>query len=321
MVIKGDSITLKGKMIGAETRNINGENKYLPVIEITEIGEEYWYSEDTIRKVANLVFGKNIKVRRPTDDETQKMVSDCGYTYENFVWLSEFENQSNLNFKVFDIWQSEPYGMITYNVLYNQGVEKGVSNKRLYITPDLQKYIVFDLSVKDKYVYISVYDRNLNKLWSREISNASIITWDATNTNLAFVSDNDFYNINIETGEDIFAPVLVGKKNQVRCVENGYILVSEDSDDNIIFLDTNGNIKNKFDIKLGTNKQPNQKIYSTIIQKIDNNYVILYNIYDINAYEATHSVNSSGAMYDYKDIYSSKYIIINENGEKIKESE
>lgn len=315
MVMQGDNIALKGKLLGAETRNINGESKYLPVIEIIEMGDDYlWYTDDTIRQISKLVFGDNIKVRRPTEEETFDMVNDYFYNYQDHIWLVELENQSNLNFKVFDIWQSDPRGVITYNALYNQGIEKDYLNKKLYITPDLQKYIVFDMSVADKYVYISVYDRNLNKLWQREISNASELTWDATNSNLVFVSDNDFYNINIETGEDIFNPVFVGKKADIRIVDNGYILVSHESDDSVMFLDTNGNIKNKFDITLGTKDQPNQEIYNNYIQKLDNNYVILYNIYDIDKY------NDYG-MYTSQEIFSSKYVIIDENGNKIKESE
>lgn len=315
MVMQGDNIALKGKLLGAETRNINGESKYLPVIEIIEMGDDYlWYTDDTIRQISKLVFGDNIKVRRPTEEETFDMVNDYFYNYQDHIWLAELENQSNLNFKVFDIWQSDPRGVITYNALYNQGIEKDYLNKKLYITPDLQKYIVFDMSVADKYVYISVYDRNLNKLWQREISNASELTWDATNSNLVFVSDNDFYNINIETGEDIFNPVFVGKKADIRIVDNGYILISHESDDSVMFLDTNGNIKNKFDITLGTKDQPNQEIYNNYIQKLDNNYVILYNIYDIDKY------NDYG-MYTSQEIFSSKYVIIDENGNKIKESE
>ena len=315
MVMQGDNIALKGKLLGAETRNINGESKYLPVIEIIEMGDDYlWYTDDTIRQISKLVFGDNIKVRRPTEEETFNMVNDYFYNYQDHIWLAELENQSNLNFKVFDIWQSDPRGVITYNALYNQGIEKDYLNKKLYITPDLQKYIVFDMSVADKYVYISVYDRNLNKLWQREISNASELTWDATNSNLVFISDNDFYNINIETGEDIFNPVFVGKKADIRIVDNGYILVSHESDDSVMFLDTNGNIKNKFDITLGTKDQPNQEIYNNYIQKLDNNYVILYNIYDIDKY------NDYG-MYTSQEIFSSKYVIIDENGNKIKESE
>lgn len=303
MVIKGDMLTLRGKLIGAETRNINGENKYLPVIEVVEMGENgYWYSEDTIRKVAKLVFGNDIKVRRPTDDENFKMVREYFYEYEDFIWLVEFENQSNLNFQVFDIWQSFDNGLITYNAMYSQGVEKDYLNKKLYITPDLQKYIVFDMSRKDKYVYINVYNRDLKKLWSKEISNASQITWDGTNGSLVFVSDNDLYNINIETGEDIFNPIFVGKRQDVRIIDNGFILLSKDSDDAVMILDENGNIKNKYDINFDSSFE----IYNTSIQELDDKYVILYSLQ-----------NTSGRNASYK----SKYIIIDQNGNKLSESE
>ena len=72
-----------------------------------------------------------------------------------------------------------------------------------------------------------------------------------------YAKNNDFYNINIETGEDIFNPVFVGKKADIRIVDNGYILVSHESDDSVMFLDTNGNIKNKFDISFTNNNHPN----------------------------------------------------------------
>lgn len=301
MVIKGDVLNLRGKLVGAETRNINGENMYLPIIEIIEIGEGSWYSEDTIRQVSKLVFGNNIKVRRPTDDETEKMVGDYFYTYQDYIWLVEMENQSNLNFKVFDIWQSSPSGLITYNPLFNDGVESDYLNKRLYVTPDLQKYIVFNMSRKDNYVYIDIYDRNLNKLWAKEISKASQIVWDATNTNLIFVSDNDLYNINMETGETVFE-TYVGKKSDIRIVDNGYILLNQDSDDTVMFVDKEGKIKNKFDVSFDGKEED---IVDMSIQKLDNNYVILYSMQSISGYHSD---------------WTSKYIIIDENGNKVKES-
>ena len=302
MVIDGDNLTLRGKLVGAETRNINGKNVYLPIVEITEIGEDYyWYSEDTIRQVSKSVFGNNIKVRRPTDEETAKMVGNYFYEYQDHIWLVEMENQSNLNFKVFDIWQSSPAGLITYNALYNEGIESDYLNKQLYITPDLQKYIVFNMSRKDNYVYIDIYDRNLNKLWSKEISKASQITWDATNTNLVFVSDNDFYNINMETGETVFE-TYVGKKTDIRIVDNGYILLNQNSDDTVMFVDKEGKIKNKFDVSFDGKEKD---IVAMSIQKLDNNYVILYTMQSISGYNSN---------------WSSKYIIIDENGNKVKES-
>ena len=298
MVVPGDNINIRGKLIGAETRDINGKSEYLPVIEVTEIGENTdWYDEETLREIAKIVFGNNIKVRTPTDEEITKMTTESIYTYQDWVYLIEFEDQSNLNFKVFDIWKSQ-LGLITYNGIYNQGIEKDYLNKKLYITPDLQKYIVFDYSRKDKYMYISVYNRNLEKLWSKEISNVSQAVWDATNTNLTFVSDNDFYNINMENGEDAWEPIYVGKRSDIRIVDNGYIMLSEDSDDTIMFLDKDGKVKNKIDLELGENEE----IFSTAIQKLDNNYVILFN-----------------TMKDQNTI-SSKYIIIDSNGNKINES-
>ena len=297
-----DSLTIKGKIVGAETRIIEGKNKYLPVIEVVEIGvNDDWYSEETIRKIAKLVFGNNIKVRRPTQEESLKMVTDYYYSFQDSLWLVEFENQSNLNFKVFDIWQSSPHGAISYNALYNQGIESDYLNKKLYITPDLQKYIVFDMSRYDELVYINVYNRDLEKLWSREISNVSNIVWDATDTQLTFVSDNDMYNIDLESGKDIMDPMYVGKKHNVAIVENGYILLSETKNDAVMFIDKNGTIKNKFDINI---EMSGNGSLSTTLQKLDNNYAILYSYAEV-----TDRIN-----------VTSKYIIIDKNGNLIKET-
>ena len=302
MFVVNDTLTIKGKIVGAETRNIDGKNKYLPVIEVVEAGVNAdWYSEETIRKVAKLVFGNNIKIRRPIEEESMKMVNDYFYSYQDSLWLIEFENQSNLDFKVFDIWGSTPHGFISYNALYNRGIESDYLNKKLYITPDLKKYIVFDMSRIDELVYISVYNRDLEKLWSREISNVSNITWDATDTQLVFVSDNDMYNIDLETGKDIVKPIYVGKKNSVAIVENGYILLSENKNDAVMFVDKNWNIKNKFDINL---EMSGNGSLSTSLQKLDNDYVILYSYVEV-----TDRIN-----------VISKYIIVDKNGNLVKET-
>lgn len=305
MILTGDIVAVKGRLVGAETRKVDGKTEYIPIIDVEDLSKEnLWFSEETIRNAAKAVFGNNIKVRRPTDSETEKMVFNGFYTHHDWVWLVELENQSNLNFKVFDIVQSSPYGVMRYNGIYNEGVtvnEYQDVNKKLYVTPDLQKYIVFDLSVKDKYIYISVYDRQLNKLWQREISNVSQVTWDATNERLVFVSDNDFYNINIETGEDIFTPKYVGKRTNVNIVENGYILLSNDKDDAVLFLDQEGNIKNKYDLV----KDDNTYLLGGVIQKLDNRYVIMF----------------VSAIDNKTDFHTTKYIILDKDGNKLDESE
>ena len=75
-------------------------------------------------------------------------------------------------------------------------------------------------------------------------------------------------------------------------------MLNNDSDDTIMFLDKEGKIKNKIDLNLNEK----EKIDSTAIQKIDDKYVILFTLLD------------DSSSYNYK--WSSKYIIIDENGNK-----
>lgn len=74
MVVPEDNINIRGKLIGAETRDINGKSCYLPVIEVAEIGENTdWYDIETLRQISKIVFGNNVKFRTPTEDEMLKM--------------------------------------------------------------------------------------------------------------------------------------------------------------------------------------------------------------------------------------------------------
>ena len=101
------------------------------------------------------------------------------------------------------------------------------------------------------------------------------------------------------TGETVFE-TYVGKKSDIRIIDNGYILLNKDSDDTVMFVDKEGQIKNKFDVSFDGQEKD---IMEMNIQKLDNNYVILYSILNKNNNE-----------------WKSKYIIIDENGNKIKES-
>ena len=99
MFLVNDTLTIKGTLAAAETVSVNGKNYYLPVINVVDVGvNANWFSESSLRKVSKLVFGNDIKVRRPTDEENSKMVDYDIYSYHDSLWLIEFENQSNLNF-------------------------------------------------------------------------------------------------------------------------------------------------------------------------------------------------------------------------------
>lgn len=237
----------RGILSGTQMVEVDGSSYYVPVIENVVIGEEnnHIYSLSEIRKISKTIFGEDITVKTPTYQEVEERVQ-YGYSFVDHYYIIELENQSNANFKAFDIF--DDYGAITYDPIINDSVEKITMNRKICVSPDLQYYIVFDYSPNDKYIILNVYDRNYNKKWKKEIENVSSITWDASTTQLAFVSDNDLYVMDLETGEEVIPPVLVAGKTSVTIVDNGYILGGNTSDDIVIFVDSSGEIINKFDV-------------------------------------------------------------------------
>jgi hypothetical protein len=271
MIQSGDVIYLRGKLEGTEVKEIDGKSEYMPVIQCESIasGSEHLFTDTEIRTIAKEMFGQDIKVRRPTFEETDKMVTQSVFTYSDYIYLVEMEDQSNLNFKMFDIWQD--YGAMTYDPIYNQGVEKDYLNKKICISPDLNYYIVFDYSRNDKYLYLSVYDKNRTKQWSKEISNITNITWNATTKELAVVSDNDLYVFDIATGENLFDPVMVDERVSVTITQNGYLLGGCDTNDAIVFVSREGKIVNKSDISSLSSQSKNIACY---VQELNGNYVM-----------------------------------------------
>lgn len=237
----------RGILSGTQMISVDGNSYYVPVIDNVVIGEEnnHIYNIGEIRKISKTIFGEDITVKTPTYQELDER-AQYGFYFSDHYYIIEFENQSNVNFKAFDIF--DDYGVITYDPIINDSIEKTNLNRKLCVSPDLQYYIVFDYSSNDKYIVLNVYDRNYKKKWKKEIENVSSITWDASTTQLAFVSDNDLYVMDLETGEDIIAPVLVAGKTSVTIVDNGYILGGNSPDDIVVFVDSSGKIINKFDV-------------------------------------------------------------------------
>lgn len=237
----------RGILSGTQMVEVDGTSYYVPVIEDVVIGEEnnHIYSISEIRNISKTIFGDDITVKTPTYEEVDERVQ-CGYGYSDHYYIIELEDQSNVNFKAFDIF--DDYGVITYDPVINDSIEKTSLNRKICVSPDLQYYIVFDYSYTDKYIVLNVYDKNYDKKWKKEIENVSSITWDASTTQLAFVSDNDLYVMDLETGEDIISPVLVAGKTSVTIVDNGYILGGNSSDDVVVFVNSAGEIINKFDV-------------------------------------------------------------------------
>ena len=211
------------------------------------------------------------------------------------------DNQSNANFKVFDMFNNRGY--IGYNRTHNK-ISENVT-KKLFISADFEHYIVTTYDDELKMSYMDYFDKDLKKLWSREFeyksTNASInsspfiSTLDYDTNKLAFVVDNDMYLIDIETGENIIEPVIVGTKLKVNMFDDGIVLIGNENKDTIMKVDFNGNILYRIDA-------------DTSMTGIDYVNSQIVNDKLIVRLEGRKALDSRGRA------YLEKYIVLNNNG-------
>lgn len=286
-LIEKDFIQIRGRYVGIETREIDGKTYTIPVINAITVNKynnsESTYNADTIRKVAEYIFGKDIKVTKPDD----------------LNYLVTLDNQSNSNFKAFNMSSLE--GLITYNSEYNDLSDSIV--KKLFISADFEHYIVTTYDMNLNYAYIEYYDKELNKIWSRQFQYNSkdennVSPMDYNQNQLAVVIDNDLYLLSLETGENLIEPVLVGKKNKVLMMKDGIFMVGTENKDLIMKVDFQGKILYRID---GDSELTS--IYNTRIQIVDGK--ILLNVMGENANASSDDVDS---------YYIEKYMVITNDG-------
>ncbi len=287
-LVEKDFIQIYGRYVGVETREINGNTYTIPVISamnVSDYGEDKFDAE-TIRDIAKYIFGEDIKV----NEQNQ-------YNY-----LVTLDNQSNANFKAFNMSKSQ--GIITYDIDYNNLTDN--ITKKLFISSDFNHYIVSTYDSSLKYVYIDYFDKNLNKLWSREFEynstdETNYSPMDYNETQMSIVIDNDLYLIDLETGENIIEPVLVGNKTKVLMMNDGIILIGEENKDLVMKVNFEGKIMYRIDGDTNLTKVEN-----IATQIVDGKLIIKVSGVDENA------IARGEEDIDLIDI--EKYMVINNDG-------
>lgn len=238
-LVKGDWITVYGRYNDIVTSEIDGKSYTIPqvtAINVIPDGSQR-FDFDTIKTVAEYIFGQDIKINEPVANEDYNTLSETGDFYK--VTL---DNQANVNFKVFNMYKNN--GAITYNKIHND-LSSNIE-KNLFVSADFQHYIVSTYDEDLDYVYIDYFDKDLNKVWSREFQYTSTKAFaspmDYTDEQMALVVDNDLYLIDLETGENIIEPVIVGEKVKVNMMEDGIILIGDNTKDTIMKVDYTGKV-------------------------------------------------------------------------------
>lgn len=287
---KGDVITLYGRFNNVDNFNIDGTDYTLPVanaINIVQLtsNDMYRFNSDRIKTVAEYIFGKDIKMSTPVLGEDYD--NEANYRFDPFYKIT-LDNQSNLNFSAFNMYRT--YGIITYN-----NVSKNTS-KKLFITPDFQHYIVTTYDIELKHVYIDYFDKEFKKIWNREFdinsSNPNIQgPLDYNSSQLAIVIDNDLHLINLENGENIIEPVIVGEKISLNMTSDGVILIGNNNKDAIMKVGFDGKIIYRTNGNIDF-----ESIEASQIQIIDNKVVV-----------RLYGTGNEGFPYE-------KYIVLNDDG-------
>lgn len=230
--VNGDKFVFYGRYEDVESRNIDGTSYILPTLKATNIVKYtdviQKYSYNTIKNVAEHIFGKDIKISKDNgEDSYYKVVLD---------------NQSNVNFKVFNMASDK--GEIRYNEEENN-LSSNIQ-KHLFVSADFQHYIVTTYDQNTNHVYIDYFDRELKKVWSREFdynsTKAFASPMDYTDKTMAVVVDNDLYLMDLETGANIIEPIMVGEKIKVNMMSDGIILIGDNNKDTIMKVDYNGKV-------------------------------------------------------------------------------
>lgn len=234
-LLEGEGIYVYGRYQSIDTYQIDGSSYTIPTIIPISIvrGDDTRFNLETITTVAKYIFGNNIKVTEP--DYTGSWEDNDGMRVFYEIIL---DNQSNANFKAFNMDKED--GHIAYNRKYNN-LAYNIS-KSLYISADFEHFIVITKDSELKQIYIDYFNKEFNKLWGREFKSDIISTIDYNIDKLTFVVDNDLYLLDINTGENIVEPVIVGKKLKVNMIKNEIILVGDEDKDNIMKVDLQGSI-------------------------------------------------------------------------------
>lgn len=253
-LLENDHAEVYGRYVDVEQYIIDGVTYNLPTVNIINIIEGEKYNIDTITTVAKSIFGNNIKVTTLGDDEYLDMETHLSQGMQSSGYRVTLDNQSNANFKSF-VMDSDA-GLICYDWKNNDLSDNVV--KKLFVSADFQHYIVTTYDEGLKHVYIEYFDKQYNKLWSREFDYNSTKAYsspiDYTDTQMACVVDNDLYLIDLETGENVIEPVLVGEKERINMMSDGIVLITDDNKDTIMKVGYDGKIifKTNGDVKLET---------------------------------------------------------------------
>lgn len=254
-LIQGDIILLRGRVNGVTSTNVDGVSLMVPEIIGTYgsvLGDSYYFyppllSYDEVKQMASGIFGSDILLQETSFEER------VGSEFPSYTCT--LEDQSNAKLSSYKFY--DRLGTLTDKDHYNYDILVGADGEHFLL--EMHNYDTNSLTIE-------YYDNTRTCLWSREFQNAGTTYCDMTTKNLYMSMNNNLYIIDLENGEDVCEPQLVGEKMGIRKFDDGIFLLAADEADAFMYTDTEGNIKWKTDSDVRLHDvQSIQKVNDTIV--------------------------------------------------------
>ncbi|MBO4947462.1 MAG: hypothetical protein J6C88_07990 [Lachnospiraceae bacterium] len=253
--IQDDIILLRGRVNGLTSTNVDGVSLMVPEIIGTYgsvLGDSYYFyppllSYDEVKQMASGIFGSDILLQETSFEER------VGSEFPSYTCT--LKDQSNAKLSSYKFY--DRLGTLTDKDHYNYDILVGADGEHFLL--EMHNYDTNSLTIE-------YYDNTRTCLWSREFQNAGATYCDMTTKNLYMSMNNNLYIIDLENGEDVCEPQLVGEKMGIRKFDDGIFLLAADEADAFMYTDTEGNIKWKTDSDVRLHDvQSIQKVNDTIV--------------------------------------------------------
>lgn len=226
-VIEGDYIRVYGKYTGVDSYTIDGTSYSVPTVLVNrfQFGEENYggesfknlYSVSDIKLISRYIFGDNISIRELNSTD------NFDYVGSLHPYVCVLDNQSNANFSKY-ILDGESGGMFQ-----DMNSDNGMNPTGIYIeiifAADFEHFYVKKLDTNLDSFTLQCFDKSLNKIWSRDFEETTSEVMDYTPDHIYIVANGSMYILDALTGENAANPTYVGKKDYIRKVSDGILLI------------------------------------------------------------------------------------------------
>ena len=249
-LMEGECIKVQGRFINNEDMTIDGVSYNLPVIEyhnniFCNVYDAYgqlmpeacgctdvaMYDEEFAKEVAEAIFGDSVSVRMGTEDDLILGI----HAWSDVFVVATLENQSNANFKAFEIYISFPY------IRDVNSTEKVI--RYFNYTSDFNHYLISVQDTDFKTFTFEYYDKDLNKIWSREFEGTETAIYDNTDNYIYSVVNNELHILDMKTSKDVVEPIAAANKVKINKLKDGVFLGGKDSFDTFMLVGFDGQVK------------------------------------------------------------------------------